>query len=102
MNYNAASPAGMRALGNVHDHVRRSGLPAEHLMLVAVWRESESLFREEEKAALAWAEAVTRLGDHGVPESAFESVAAVFDENQLADLTIAIALINAYNRIAIS
>ena len=136
MNYNAASPAGMRALGNVHDHVRRSGLPArlidlvflrvsqingcaycidthshdllkgglpvEHLMLVAVWRESESLFREEEKAALAWAEAVTHLGDHGVPESAFESVAAVFDENQLADLTIAIALINAYNRIAIS
>ena len=136
MNYNAASPAGMRALGNVHDHVRRSGLPArlidlvflrvsqingcaycidthshdllkgglpvEHLMLVAVWRESERLFREEEKAALAWAKAVTRLGDHGVPESAFESVAAVFDENQLADLTIAIALINAYNRIAIS
>ena len=80
----------------------KGGLPVEHLMLIAVWREAGSLFREEEKAALAWAEIVTRLGDHGVPERAFESVAAVFDEKQLADLTIAIALINAYNRIAIS
>ena len=78
------------------------GLPVEHLMLVAVWREAGSLFSEEEKSALAWAEAVTRLGDHGVPPAAFEAVAAVFDEKPLADLTIAIGLMNAYNRIAIS
>ena len=135
MNYNAASPGGMRSLGGVNDYVRKSGLPArlidlvflrvsqingcaycinshsrdllngglpvEHLMLVAVWREAGSLFSEEEKSALAWAEAVTRLGDHGVPPAAFEAVAAVFDEKPLADLTIAIGLMNAYNRIAI-
>jgi alkylhydroperoxidase family enzyme len=45
---------------------------------------------------------VTRLGDQGVPDSAFEAAAAVFTEKQLADLTIAIGLMNAYNRMAIS
>ena len=45
---------------------------------------------------------MTRLGDRGVPDSAFAAVASVFGEKQLADLTIAIALMNAYNRIAIS
>ena len=45
---------------------------------------------------------MTRLGDQGVPDSAFEAAAAVFSEKQLADLTIAIGLMNAYNRVAIS
>ena len=136
MNYNAASPAGMRALGAVYGYVRQSGLPSrlidlvflrvsqingcaycidshsrdllkaglpvEHLVLVAAWREAGGIFDEQEKAALAWAEAVTRLGDRGVPDSAFEAASAVFDEKQLADLTIAIGLMSAYNRIAIS
>jgi alkylhydroperoxidase family enzyme len=60
------------------------------------------IFDEQERAALAWAEVVTRLGDHGVPDSAFQAAAAVFGEKQLADLTIAIGLMNAYNRMAIS
>ena len=45
---------------------------------------------------------MTRLGDRGVPDSAFEAAAAVFGEKQLAALTIAIGLMNAYNRMAIS
>lgn len=45
---------------------------------------------------------MTRLGDPGVPDSAFEAVAAAFDEKQLVDLTIATSLMNAYNRVAIS
>ena len=136
MNYNAASPAGMKVLGAVHKHVRESGLPArlidlvylrvsqingcaycidshsrdllkaglpvEHLVLVPAWPEAGAIFDEQEKAALAWAEAVTRLGDRGVPDSAFEAASAAFDEKQLADLTIAIGLMSAYNRIAIS
>ena len=136
MNYNAASPAGMKGLGAVHGHVRQSGLPlrlidlvflrvsqingcaycidmhsrdllkaglpVEHLVLVAVWPEADAIFDEQERAALEWAEVVTRLGDRGVPDSAFEAAAAVFGEKQLADLTIAIGLMNAYNRMAIS
>ena len=136
INYNAASAAGMKALGAVHGYVRQSGLPSrlvdlvylrvsqingcaycidmhsrdllkaglpvEHLVLVAVWRETGSIFSDQERAALAWAEDVTRLGDGGVSDSAFEAAATAFDEKQLVDLTLAIAVMNAYNRIAIS
>src|SRR3712207_2881219 len=136
MDYNAASPAGMRALGAVHGYVRQSGLPSrlvdlvflrvsqingcaycidmhsrdllkaglpvEHLVLVAAWREAGNIFDEQESAALAWAEVVTRLTDKSVPESAYKAAAVVFGEKQLADLTIAIGLMNAYNRMAIS
>ena len=136
MDYNAASPAGAKALGAVHAYVHQSGLPArlvnlvylrvsqingcaycidmhsrdllksglsvEHLVLVAAWREAGSAFNEQEQAALAWAETVTRLGDRGVSDEAFEAAAAVFNEKQLADLTIAIGVMNAYNRMAIS
>ena len=80
----------------------KAGLPVEHLVVVAAWPEAGSIFDEQERAALAWADVVTRLGDQGVPDSAFEAAAAVFSEKQLADLTIAIGLMNAYNRVAIS
>ena len=60
------------------------------------------IFDEQEKAALAWAESVTRLGEQGVPDSAYEAAVAAFDEKQLVDLTIAISLMNAYDRMAIS
>ncbi|RUV67583.1 MAG: carboxymuconolactone decarboxylase family protein [Mesorhizobium sp.] len=80
----------------------KAGLPVERLVLVAAWRDAGSLFDEQERAALAWSEVVTRLGDEGVVDSAFEAVAAVFGEKQLVDLTIAVGLMNAYNRIAIS
>jgi AhpD family alkylhydroperoxidase len=79
-----------------------AGLPVEHLVLVAAWSEAGAIFDEREKAALAWAEVVTRLGDHGVPDGSFEAAAAVFSEKQLVDLTITISLMNAYNRMAIS
>jgi AhpD family alkylhydroperoxidase len=77
-------------------------LPMEHLVLVPVWREAGSIFDEQERAALGWAEVVTLLGNRGVPDSAFEAAAAVFGEKQLVDLTIAVAVMNAYNRMAIS
>ena len=80
----------------------KAGLPVEHLVLVPAWPEAGAIFDEQEKAALAWAEAVTRLGHHGVPDSVYEAAAAAFDEKQLVDLTIAISLMNAYNRMAIS
>jgi hypothetical protein len=50
---------------------------------------------------LALAETVTRVSETGVPDADHEAAAAVFDEKQLADLTITIGLMNAYNRLAI-
>jgi alkylhydroperoxidase family enzyme len=46
------------------------------------------------RRALAWAETVTRVAETGVPDAEYEGVAAVFDRKELADLTIAIGLIN--------
>ena len=80
----------------------KAGLPVEHLVLVAAWPEAGSIFSEQERAALAWAEDVTRLVARGVPDNAFEAAAAAFTEKQLVDLTLAISLMNAYNRMAIS
>ena len=80
----------------------RNGLPVEHLLLVATWREASRIFSEQERAALAWAEDVTRLGERGVPDSSFDAAAAAFGGKSLFDLTLAIALMNAYNRMAIS
>lgn len=77
------------------------GMPIEKLVLVPVWREANGLFSERERAALTWAETVTRVADTGIPDSDFEAVAVQFSEKELADLTIAIGLMNAYNRLAI-
>jgi alkylhydroperoxidase family enzyme len=71
-------------------------------VLVPGWREAAALFSPAERAALAWAETVTRVADTGVPDAEYAAAAAVFDQKQLADLTIAIGLMNAYNRMAIS
>jgi AhpD family alkylhydroperoxidase len=72
------------------------------IALVSVWREGGELFDETERAALAWAETVTRVAETGVPDAQYKAAAKVFDPTQLTELTIAIGLINAYNRLAIS
>lgn len=80
----------------------KRGVKLEKLALVQAWREGGALFSREERAALAWAETVTRVAETGVPDSAYEAAREVFDEKQLVDLTIAISLMNTYNRMAIS
>ncbi|MBY5618913.1 carboxymuconolactone decarboxylase family protein [Rhizobium leguminosarum] len=80
----------------------KRGVKTEKLALVQAWAEGGSLFSEAERAALAWAESVTRVAETGVPDSAYTAAREVFDEKQLVDLTIAISLMNSYNRMAIS
>jgi AhpD family alkylhydroperoxidase len=80
----------------------KGGMALEKVLLVGVWREAQDFFDKVERSALAWAESVTRVAETNVPDTDYEAAAAVFDEKQLADLTIAIAKMNAYNRLAIS
>jgi AhpD family alkylhydroperoxidase len=80
----------------------KSGVPVEKLALVQAWREGGPLFDARERAALAWAETVTRVAETGVPDADYAAARAVFDEGDLANLTVAIGLINVYNRLAIS
>ncbi|MEW9585604.1 carboxymuconolactone decarboxylase family protein [Paraburkholderia sp. DGU8] len=78
------------------------GVKVEKLALVQAWEEAGNLFDERERAALAWAESVTLVAQTGVPDEAYQAARAVFDERELVDLTIAISLMNTYNRMAIS
>ena len=80
----------------------KKGVEPEKLALVQVWDEAGPLFSDREKAALAWAESVTRVADTHVPDDDFKAAAAMFSEKELADLTVAICLINAFNRLNIS
>jgi AhpD family alkylhydroperoxidase len=80
----------------------KKGVKIEKLALVQVWQEAGNLFSDRERAALAWAETVTRVAQTGVPDVEFEAASHIFDEKELADLTMAISLMNAYNRLAIS
>ena len=80
----------------------KEGEKIEKIALVQAWAEAGNLFDERERAALAWAETVTRVADTGVPDKDYQAARAVFDERELVDLTIAISLMNAYNRMAIS
>jgi AhpD family alkylhydroperoxidase len=80
----------------------KKGQSIEKLALVQAWREAGKLFDDRERAALAWAETVTRVAETAVPDEAYEAAHAVFSEKELVDLTIAIGLMNTYNRMAIS
>lgn len=74
----------------------------EKIALVPVWEEAGALFDARERAALAWAETVTLISATGAPNSAYQAATEIFDDKELVDLTIAIGLMNAYNRMAIS
>jgi AhpD family alkylhydroperoxidase len=79
---------------------RAGGETEQRIYALNAWRETP-FFTDRERAALAWAEAVTRIGD-GVSDLVFKEASQHFNEKELVDLTWAIAAINAWNRIAIS
>jgi len=80
----------------------KDGLAVAKLVLVPVWHESGDVFSKRERAALAWAETVTRVAQTGVPDADYEAAKAEFSDKELADLTYAIGLMNAFNRLGIS
>lgn len=78
------------------------GLTVDKLVLVSAWREGGALFDDRERAALAWSESLTRVAQTGVPDADFAAVSAVFNEREVVDLTMAISVMNAYNRLGVS
>jgi alkylhydroperoxidase family enzyme len=65
------------------------------------WRESP-VYTDRERAALAWTEAVTLISETHAPDDVYEEVRAQFSETETVNLTMLVATINAWNRIAIS
>ena len=82
-------------------HARKGGEDERRLYLLAAWRESPG-YTDRERAALAWTDAVTDLSDGHVSDEVFAAVRPHFSDKELADLTLAVAAINAWNRLSIS
>jgi AhpD family alkylhydroperoxidase len=80
----------------------KSGLSVEKLALVPVWPDSGAVFTARERAALAWAETVTRVAQTGVSDADYAAATEEFSDKELADLTYAIGLMNVFNRLGIS
>ena len=81
--------------------LRADGETEQRLYLLSVHREAPC-YSDRERAALAWTEALTVLGEHGVPDALFDEVRHHFQDAELAELTLAVATINAWNRMNIA
>ncbi len=81
--------------------LRAIGESEQRLYGLDAWRESP-YYTDRERAVLAWAEAVTRVAETHVPDEVFENLRRHFSEKQIADLTLAVASINSWNRLNIA
>src|SRR5262245_55692724 len=87
----------------LHMHTRdarKAGVSEERIYLLEAWRESP-LYTERERAALAWAEALTLLPESNAPDDVYAEVAAQFSEPEIVGLTLAIGAINLWNRFGV-
>ena len=81
--------------------LRAIGETEQRLYTLDAWREAP-FYSDRERAALAWAEAVTKLTNGNVPDEVYETARKQFSEEELIDLTLAVTAINTYNRINIA
>jgi AhpD family alkylhydroperoxidase len=80
---------------------RKSGVSQEKIDLLAAWRDA-GIFSDREAAALSWAEIVTNISQHGAPDEAYAELRKHFSECEVVFLTVAVATINTWNRIAVA
>jgi AhpD family alkylhydroperoxidase len=80
---------------------RAQGETEQRLYALSAWHETP-FFTERERAALLWTEKLTLISNDHVPDDVYEQVRSHFTDKELVDLTLAVATINAWNRLAIS
>jgi AhpD family alkylhydroperoxidase len=83
------------------EDARKLGESESRLYLLDAWYESELYSERERAAALAWAESLTNIATTHAPDDVYDRARRQFSEKELADMSIAIAMINAWNRLAI-
>lgn len=81
--------------------LRANGETEQRLYGLDAWEESP-YYTDRERAALSWAESVTKVSETHVPDEVYEKARKQFNDKELADLTLAVATINAWNRLAIA
>ncbi|RVT89391.1 carboxymuconolactone decarboxylase family protein [Sphingomonas crocodyli] len=84
---------------DMHSRDLRKTMSVDKVTLVPVWKEVPHLFSDQYRAALAWAEEVTNVSVTHASDEAYAAAAAVFGDKDLVDLTLAIAAMNAFNRL---
>lgn len=84
---------------DMHGRDLRKTMSVDKIALVPVWDEVPHIFTDQQRAALAWAEEVTRVSETHASDEAYAAVSAAFEPKDLVDLTITIATINAFNRL---
>lgn len=87
-------------LGMHSQALRECGVAQDKLDCLAGWRVSE-LFDDRERAALAWTETLTYVHDKGAPDELYEPLKAHLSDIEISDLTLAVSLMNAFNRLAV-
>jgi len=81
--------------------LRAGGETEQRLYMISAWREAP-MYTDRERAALAWAEAVTKLTNQDVPDEVYEQARQQFTDEELVDLTMTTLAINCYNRINVA
>lgn len=87
----------------IHMHTadaRKLGESEERIYLLSAWRESP-LYDPRERAALAWTEALTLIAESQAPDAVYDEVCRHFSEKELVNLTVAIGMINVWNRVCV-
>jgi alkylhydroperoxidase family enzyme len=82
--------------------LRALGETEQRIYMISAWREAAHLYSERERAALAWAEAVTTLAHHEVPDAVYDEARKEFSDKELALLTLAVVTINGWNRLNVA
>jgi len=79
---------------------RAAGETEQRLYTLSAWRETP-FFSDRERAALAWTEAVTRISEGDIGDALYDEVRRSFSDKEMVDLTLAVVVINGWNRVAI-
>ncbi len=85
-----------------HREARAEQVPQRKLDVLGAWREAPALFTERERAAVALTEQVTEIGQGGVSDDVWADVTATCTDKEAAELLMAIAAINVWNRLAVA
>ena len=80
---------------------RAEGESEQRIYLIAAWREAP-FYSERERAALEWTEALTLVADDHVPDEVYERIRPHFTDEELVNLTLAVAVINSWNRLNVA
>lgn len=88
---------------NMHSKdARKNGETEQRIYLLNAWKEVKGIYTEDERAVLALTEEMTLIANGGVSDETYNAAKALFDDNYLAQIMVAIMMINAWNRMAIT